>query len=140
MLKGRLISGGKFKLISLSASEFEEVSQCVGQKKSEDYESYVTCVGLKEYSKPKKVFAYISSEELVLHEFKQGLLPVRFQTFRVSLATTFDYIGMNDKLGFPAVAFTDDSQASVTFASKDAIKILSIKLTKKKLTKLTKKI
>ncbi|KAK2706821.1 apoptosis-resistant E3 ubiquitin protein ligase 1-like [Artemia franciscana] len=125
-LKGRTISGGKFKVISLSASEFEEVSQCVGQKKSEDHESYITCVGSEEYSKPKKVFAYISSKQLVLREFILGLLPVRFRTFRVSLATTFDYVGMNDKLGFPAVTFTDDNQASVTFASKDAMKILSI--------------
>ena len=57
---------------------------------------------------------------------KDGLLPVRFRTFRVFPVTTFDYIGMNDKLGFPAVTFTDDNQASVTFASKDAMKILSI--------------
>ncbi|KAK2718749.1 hypothetical protein QYM36_005923 [Artemia franciscana] len=125
-LKGRLISGGKLRVISLSASEFEEVSQCVDQKKSEDHESYIICVGSKEYSKPKKVFVCISSKQLVLRKFILGLLPVRFRTFRVSFATTFDYIGMNDKLGFPAVTFTDDNQASVTFASKDAMKILSI--------------
>ncbi|KAG8182939.1 hypothetical protein JTE90_010568 [Oedothorax gibbosus] len=117
--KGQNIQNGDFHVIILNQEESSLVQKNVA-KKNKCYEVRLHSLNGEHFSKPKKVYCYISPKQLTLKEYLWKFFPRHLATFRLCPSTKFKFQGTkNGFQGEPTLVIDDGCQQEVELISND---------------------
>ncbi|XP_046612589.1 apoptosis-resistant E3 ubiquitin protein ligase 1 isoform X2 [Neodiprion virginianus] len=119
-LAGLQLHNGDFDIIVLSSSDATLVHKNVASKNPHIcYEAKLMGMQGEHYSKPRKVFCYVSPKQLTIKEYLLKFIPKRLVTFRLCPSTKFHFETSNNQyLGYDAFSIDDGCQPPVELISR----------------------